>query len=88
MSPKCRFVSVGKRTENAFRRTDAIRALKAAHDGGLNVSMIEIVTADGTTFRVYGDNVVQTETTTADAKAWTEEIAKLKATPKDKGKGQ
>jgi len=80
---------MGKRSDNAFRRNDAIRAVKAARDAGITPSLVEIVTADGTTFRVYGDNIAQTETTTADAKAWNAEIAKLKATPKGKeGKGQ
>jgi hypothetical protein len=73
---------MGRRSQNLFRRNDTIRALKAARDGGLNVSMIEIVCADGTTFRVYGDNIAQTETTAAGAKQWAEEIEKLKATPK------
>jgi hypothetical protein len=46
---------VGKRGENAFRRNDAIRALKAARDGGIEPAMIEIVAKDGTVYRVYGD---------------------------------
>jgi hypothetical protein len=78
---------MGKRGENAFRRNDTIRALKAARDGGLNVSMIEIVCADGTTYRVYGsDNAGVAETTTAGAKEWAAEIEKLKASPKERGK--
>jgi hypothetical protein len=74
---------MGKRGENAFRRNDTIRALKAARDGGLNVRMIEIECADGTVYRVYGsDNAATTEATIDDAREWQREIEKLKATPK------
>jgi hypothetical protein len=52
-------------------------------------AMMEVILGpDGTTtFRVYGDNAVK-ETThdTAGAKAWNQEIAKLKATPKGEGR--
>ena len=43
--------------------------------------MIEIVATDGTIFRVYGDNaaIAETTQTTAGAKAWDQETAKLKA---------
>jgi hypothetical protein len=67
---------MGKRGENAFRRNDAIRALQSARDGGLEPAMIEIITKDGTTFRIYGDKAA-TDTTQADAE-WSKEIAKLK----------
>ena len=74
---------MGKRGSNSFRRNDGLRALKIARDGGIEPAMIEIVAKDGTTFRVYGDKAACTETTeNADAKAWAEEIAKLKAKPK------
>jgi hypothetical protein len=75
--------AMGKRGDNTFKRNDAIRALQSARDGGLEPAMIEIVAKDGTTFRVYGDKAV-TDTTqdSAGAKAWSAEIAKLKATPK------
>jgi hypothetical protein len=83
MSPKGRFVRVGKRGENAFRRNDAIRAVKAARDAGVEPAVFEIVAKDGTIFRVYADNAAQTESIQdTGAKAWDAEIAKLKATPK------
>ena len=71
---------MGKRGENAFRRNDAIRALQSARDGGLEPAMIEIITKDGTTFRVYGDKAATdtTQQSTAGAKEWAAEIAKLK----------
>ena len=75
---------MGKRGDNAFRRNDAIRAVKAARDAGVEPAVFEIVTSDGTTFRIFGVGAATTDTTqdTAGAKAWNAEIAKLKATPK------
>ena len=76
---------MGKRSENAFKRNDAIRALQSARDGGLEPAMMEVVLGpDGTTtFRVYGDKATTDTTQGAPgAKAWDEEIAKLKAKPK------
>jgi hypothetical protein len=82
---------MGKRGENAFRRNDAIRALQSARDGGLEPAMMEVVLSpDGTTtFRVYGDKAVLTESTqdTAGTKAWNAEIAKLKGTSPKGGRG-
>jgi hypothetical protein len=40
-------------------------------------TVVEIVTADGTTFRIFG--VAPAEATIAGAKQWQDEIAKLKA---------
>jgi hypothetical protein len=76
---------MARRGSNSFKRNDAIRALKSARDAGLEPAMMEIVTEDGTTFRIYGDKAVPMPTSEcagADAKAWTEEIEKLKKTPK------
>jgi hypothetical protein len=77
---------MGQRGTNAFKRNDAIRALQSARDGGLEPAMMEVILGpDGTTtFRVYGDNAAPKGTSqdTAGAKAWDEEIAKLKAKPK------
>jgi hypothetical protein len=55
-----------------------------ARDGGIEPAMIEIVAKDGTIFRVYGDNAALTESTqdATGAKAWDDEIAKLKGKPK------
>jgi hypothetical protein len=79
---------MGRRGENAFRRNDAIRAVKAARDAGVEPAVFEIVTADGTTFRIFGVGAASAEATCADAKQWQEEIARLKAaTPKGKRKG-
>jgi hypothetical protein len=77
---------MGQRGSNAFKRNDAVRALQSARDGGLEPAMIEVILGpDGTTtFRVYGDNAALKGTSQdiAGAKAWDEEIAKLKAKPK------
>jgi hypothetical protein len=76
---------MGQRGENAFKRNDAIRALQSARDGGLEPAMMEVILGpDGTTtFRVYGDKAAMDTTQgAAGAKAWDEEIAKLKAKPK------
>ena len=72
---------MGKRGPSSFKRLDAERAIRSAREAGLEPAMIEIVTKDGTIFRVYGDNAALTETTqdTAGAKAWEQETAKLKA---------
>lgn len=72
---------MARRGSNLFKRNDGLRALKIARDGGLEPAMIEIVAKDGTIFRVYGDNAARTETSeeVVSAKAWDEEIAKLKA---------
>ena len=80
---------MGKRRDNAFRRNDAIRAVKAARDAGVEPAVFEIVTSDGTTFRIFGVGAAPTETTpdAGGAKAWNAEIEKLKAeTPKGRGK--
>lgn len=79
---------MGKRGDNAFKRTDAVRALESARAGGLVPAMMEVaVASDGTvTFRIYGDNAVQTPTPNSGsdgAAEWAAEIEKLKqAKPK------
>jgi hypothetical protein len=74
---------MGKRGENAFRKNDAIRAVKAARDAGVEPAVFEIVMSDGTTFRIFGVGAVPTGTAEdIGTKAWNVEIAKLKATPK------
>jgi hypothetical protein len=71
---------VGKRGSNAFKRNDAVRAIQSARDAGLEPSMVEVVVAadGGVTFRVYGDKTVLTSESAPGAKAWDEEIEKLK----------
>ncbi len=75
---------MGRRGPSSFKKLDALRAIKSAREAGLEPAMIEIETKDGVTIRVYGDNAALSETTpdAAGAKAWDEEIAKLKAKPK------
>jgi len=75
---------VGKRGPSSFKKLDAERAIRSAREAGLEPAMIEIVAKDGTVFRVFGNNAALTDKTgdTAGAKAWNEEIAKLKAKPK------
>ena len=72
---------MGKRGPSSFKRLDVERAIRSAREGGIEPTMVEIVATDGTIFRVYGDNAALTETTqtTAGAKAWDQETAKLKA---------
>jgi len=80
---------MGKRSEANFRRTDAIRALQSARDGGLTPSAMEIVVGpDGAvTFRILGDKAT-TDTTqdSAGAKEWSKAIKELKATTPKGGK--
>ena len=74
---------MGKRGENLFKRLDALRALKAARDGGIEPAMIEIVAKDGTIFRVHGNKAVPDDTREVMTSAeWDAEIAKLKAKTK------
>jgi hypothetical protein len=78
------------RGSNLFKHNDGLRALKIARDGGIEPAMIEIITKDGTVFRVYGDNAAlagETTQDTAGAKAWNDEIAKLKAKGATKANG-
>ena len=73
---------MGKRGDNAFKRTDAVRVLESARAGGMVPAMMEVtVASDGSvTFRVYGDNAVQTPTPNSGASEWAAEIEKLKQT--------
>jgi hypothetical protein len=71
---------MGKRGENLFKRLDAIRAVKAARDSGIEPAMIEIVAKDGTIFRIHGSKAAaETTREVMSAKEWDAEIAKLKA---------
>jgi hypothetical protein len=45
---------VGGRSENLFKRNDVMRAVHAARDAGLPVTIVEIVAKDGTIFRMHG----------------------------------
>jgi hypothetical protein len=59
-------------TKNPFKKTDGLRALNIAREGGIKPAMIEIVGRDGTTFRVYGENAGA-----GSPRAWDEAITKL-----------
>jgi hypothetical protein len=83
---------MARRGSNSFRRNDVMRAIKSARDAGLDPSMMEVIVgADGAvTFRVYGEKAAPlmgvAPENEAGARAWEEEIAKLKAKPKPKGR--
>jgi hypothetical protein len=84
---------MGKRSANAFRRNDGLRALRVARDGGLEPSAMEILVGkDGDVcFRVYGEKAAGlmgvAPTDAAGAKEWQDEILRLKtAKPKTKGR--
>ena len=81
--------AMGKRGDSSFRKNDAIRAVKAARDAGVEPAIVEIVAKDGTIFRVYGDNAGLTGTTSDSArtKAWDEAIA-LEQSKAKKDRGQ
>jgi hypothetical protein len=74
-------VGVMGRGDNHFRKTDGVRAIEIARSGGLQPEMLEIVTKDGTVFRVFGSKAAAAETTPEiqSAKEWDEAIAQLKA---------
>ena len=71
---------MARRGNNLFKRNDGLRALRIARDGGVEPAMIEIVAKDGTTFRIYGENM--SAPPTVGAKAWDEAISKLQTKPK------
>jgi hypothetical protein len=83
---------MARRGSNSFKRNDAIRAIRSAKDAGMDPSALEVVVgADGAvTFRVYSEKAAGlmgvAPTTAAEAKEWQDEIAKLKAKPKAKGR--
>jgi len=76
---------MGRRGDNAFKRNDAIRALRSARDAGLEPVAMEVVLGpDGSvTFRIFGENTASKGTDAAGARAWDAEIEKLKG----RGKG-
>jgi hypothetical protein len=78
---------MGKRGDNAFKRNDAIRALQAARDAGLQPAAMEVILgADGAvTFRILGSGAATD--TTQGAAEWNAEIEKLRASTPTKGKG-
>ena len=84
---------MARRGSNSFRRNDAIRALRSALDGGMEPSALEIVvgTDGAVTFRVYGEKAAGlmglAPETTAAAREWQDEIAKLKKTKTTPKKG-
>jgi hypothetical protein len=82
---------MARRGSNSFRRNDAMRAIKAARDAGIDPSAMEIVVGpDGAvTFRVFGDKAALMPTTPASAASdeWADAIAEVKAkAPKAKGR--
>jgi hypothetical protein len=46
--------SMAHRGNNLFKRNDAMRALKSARDAGLTPEILEIITKDGTIYRIHG----------------------------------
>ena len=70
---------MGKRGPSSFKMLDALRAIKSAREAGITPTVVEIETKDGAIIRVYGGCNCTPDT--ADAKAWDEEIAKLKGKP-------
>ena len=73
------------RTPNRFRQTELARAVRATILAGLAVARVEVDPASGKFSVITG--APESEDTTG-AKAWDAEIAKLKATPKGKGRGR
>jgi hypothetical protein len=75
---------MGRRGSNSFRRSDGLRALRIAREGGLEPTAIEVVvgTDGGITFRVLGEKAAGLMTvapeTIAEAREWQDEINKLK----------
>jgi hypothetical protein len=71
---------MGKRGSGNFRRTDALRAVRAARDAGIAPAMIEIVGKDGVTIRVFGRDAYHgTQSTNETTNEWLAELAVDKA---------
>jgi hypothetical protein len=71
---------MGRRGTNAFKRSDAVRAVESARAAGITPTMLEIVALDGTVFRIYGHKALPGETPEImSAAAWDEAIAREKA---------
>jgi hypothetical protein len=76
---------MGKRLPSNFRKTDYVRAVESARTSGIDPRMVEVVTKDGTTFRVYGDKAPEVQTAQAEAaavKEWDDATEKLKSEKK------
>jgi hypothetical protein len=77
--------AMGKRQPSNFRKTDYVRAVESARTSGIDPRMVEVVTKDGTTFRVYGDKTPEVEAAHASAaavKEWDDATEKLKTEKK------
>jgi hypothetical protein len=62
---------MGKRLPLNFRKTDLARAVESARTSGIEPRMVEVVTKDGTTFRVFGDKAPEVQAAHASAAAVT-----------------
>jgi hypothetical protein len=69
------------RGPNRFLRNDAVRAVASARQAGIEPTGLEIVTADGTTFRVFGAGAPQATPATG-AADWNAATEKLKEQPR------
>jgi hypothetical protein len=73
---------MGRRGANAFKKNDAVRAIRSARDAGVEVAGLDVIVgADGTTtFRVYGREAMPTPTPEVMSSAeWDRETERLRA---------
>jgi hypothetical protein len=80
---------MGKRLPSNFRKTDYVRAVESARTSGIDPRMVEVVTKDGTTFRVFGDKAQEVQAAQASAaavKEWDDAAEKLKSEKTEKTK--
>jgi hypothetical protein len=73
---------MARRGVNAFRKNDAVRAIRSARDAGVEVAGLDVIVgADGSiTFRVYGREAMPTPTAEVmSAREWDAETEKLRA---------
>ena len=93
ISERTKGAAMARRGSNSFRRNDGLRALRIARDGGLEPGALEVVVEpDGrVVFRVLGEKAAGlmglAPETTAAAREWQDEIAKLKKTKTTPKKG-
>jgi hypothetical protein len=76
---------MGKRGKASFKKSDALRAIALARKAGIEPAVFEVVTPDGTTYRITGSNIAPAADKDSRAvKAWAEEVERLKASKGEK----
>jgi hypothetical protein len=65
------------RRASSFKRRDVERAIRSARAAGIEVAMIEVITADGTTIRVLGKPSGEPQADDLAVREWDEATAAI-----------